>query len=37
MVLGWGKGIGLEKAKQEWEPGRGEVQIIIVLFLSYRS
>lgn len=37
MVSGWGKRVRLEKAKQEWEPGRGEVQIIIILFLSYRS
>lgn len=35
--MGWGKGDRLEKAKQEWEFERREVQIITILFLSYRS
>lgn len=37
MVSGWGKGVRLEKPKQEWEPGRGEIRIIVILLLSYRS
>lgn len=37
LVLGVGKGARLEKAKLQWEPGRGEVQKIIIILLSYRS
>ena len=35
MGGGWRgeQGVSLEKAKQKWEPGRGEIRIIVILVL----